>query len=57
MEPGSIPSSRPQAALASDLLFFAAASVTMAGGLSSLLLARLKFRDRLLLYLGLFAVL
>lgn len=28
----------------------------MAGGLSSVLLARLKFRDRLLLYLGLFAV-
>ena len=57
MDPGSIPSSRLQAALASDLLFFAVASVIMAGGLSSLLLARLKFRDRLLLYLGLFAVL
>jgi sigma-B regulation protein RsbU (phosphoserine phosphatase) len=57
MEPDSIPSSTLQAALASDLLFFAVASVTMAGGLSSLLLARLKFRDRLLLYLGLFAVL
>jgi hypothetical protein len=28
----------------------------MVGGLSSLLLARLKYRDRLLLYLGLFAV-
>ncbi|HEX4166790.1 MAG TPA: PP2C family protein-serine/threonine phosphatase [Bryobacteraceae bacterium] len=53
----SIPAQAVQTALRSELPFFGIASVLMLAGISSLLLALLRSRDRLLFWLGLFSVL
>lgn len=57
MSPDSIPVQVARTALRSNLPFIAIASIVSAAGISSLLLATLRSRDRLLLWLGIFSIL
>ncbi len=57
MNPDSIPRQVVDAALRINLPFFGIACVALVVGVSSLLLARLRSRDRLLLWVGTFSVL
>ena len=57
MSPDTLPFQFVQTELRSNLLFFGIASIVLAAGVSSLLLAALRSRDRLLFWLGTFSVL
>jgi sigma-B regulation protein RsbU (phosphoserine phosphatase) len=57
VDPDSIPRQLVNAALRTNLPFFGIACITLVAGISSLLLARLRSRDRLLLWVGIFSVL
>ena len=57
MSPDSIPRQVIETALRVNLPFFGIACVTLIVGVSSLLLAWLRSRDRLLLWVGIFSVL
>ncbi|HEX4811056.1 MAG TPA: PP2C family protein-serine/threonine phosphatase [Bryobacteraceae bacterium] len=57
MSPESIPVQVVRTALRSNLPFFGIATIVLTAGISSLLLATLRSRDRLLLWLGIFSIL
>ena len=57
MSPDAIPREVVTAALRTNLPFFAIACLTLLAGVSALLLARLRSRDRLLLWVGVFSIL
>jgi phosphoserine phosphatase RsbU/P len=54
--PDSIPRQVVYAALRANLPFFAIACIVLVAGVSSLWLARVRFRDKLLLWLGVFSI-
>jgi phosphoserine phosphatase RsbU/P len=53
--PPSIPTEVVRSALRTNLPFIAVASIVLAAGIASIALSRLRSRDRLLLWLGIFA--
>jgi hypothetical protein len=55
--PDSIPRQVVNAALRAKHPFFGIACVVLVAGVSSVFLARLRFRDRLLFWLGIFSIL
>ena len=57
MNPQSFPFQVVQSALRADLPFIAIASVVLVAGIISIVLSQLRSRDRLLLWLGVFALL
>ena len=57
LSPSSIPLEVVRSALRIGLPFFAVAAIVLAAGLTSIVLSRLRSRDRLLRWLGIFAVL